>query len=358
MRIVQIIDSLEIGGAERMAVNYANALSEKTEFSGLIATRSEGLLLNQISKKVSYLFLDKKRKIDFNAVFKLKKYLKQNKIDIIHAHSSSFFTAVLVKLIYPKVKIIWHDHYGPRIEQTKKDNTVLIFCSLFFDSIFVVNKQLKEWSLKNMKCDNIVFVPNFILQNNSSEEITKLKGIEGKRIVFLANLKKPKNHIIVLKSYFELKLFDQGWSLHLIGKDYNDQYSQVLKDFIQKNNLANHVYLYGSRNDIKFILSQASIGVLASTFEGFPVTLIEYGDAGLAVLSTNAGFCSDIIKNEERGLLFDPINEFELQTQFKKITENQSLRKELAHNLKALIQENYTEDKAVEKILAEYHKIK
>jgi len=28
MRIVQLIDSLEIGGAEKMAVNYANALSD------------------------------------------------------------------------------------------------------------------------------------------------------------------------------------------------------------------------------------------------------------------------------------------------------------------------------------------
>jgi hypothetical protein len=27
MRIVQVIDSLEVGGAERMAINYANALS-------------------------------------------------------------------------------------------------------------------------------------------------------------------------------------------------------------------------------------------------------------------------------------------------------------------------------------------
>ena len=39
MRILQIIDSLEAGGAERMAVSYANALANEIEFSGLIATR-------------------------------------------------------------------------------------------------------------------------------------------------------------------------------------------------------------------------------------------------------------------------------------------------------------------------------
>lgn len=42
MRILQIIDSLAIGGAEKMAVNFANALVEEVEFSGLVATRKEG----------------------------------------------------------------------------------------------------------------------------------------------------------------------------------------------------------------------------------------------------------------------------------------------------------------------------
>ena len=32
MRIIQIIDSLDIGGAEKMAVNYANSLAKNIEF--------------------------------------------------------------------------------------------------------------------------------------------------------------------------------------------------------------------------------------------------------------------------------------------------------------------------------------
>ena len=99
MRIIQIIDSLEAGGAERMAVSYANALAEKIEFSGLVATRKEGPLLNQIDQNASYLFLNKKGTMDFAAIFRLRKYVKKNKIAIVHAHATSFFTAVLLKLI-------------------------------------------------------------------------------------------------------------------------------------------------------------------------------------------------------------------------------------------------------------------
>lgn len=357
MRIVQIIDSLEVGGAERMAINYANKLSEKIEFSGLVATRGEGSLFDQVNQNVHYLFLNKKSSLDLKAVFRLKSYIKKNKVDIIHAHSSSFFIAVLAKFIYPKIKIIWHDHYGPRISELKSENKTLRLFSVFFTSIFVVNKQLREWSQKYMHCKKVVFIPNFIQETQFIEQITVLKGSDGKRIVFLANLKNPKNHLIVLEAFFELKLFDLGWSLHLIGKDYFDLYSQNLKDFIKSHKLDNHVCLYGAKNDVGFILEQASIGILASTFEGFPVTLIEYGKARLGVISTNAGFCSEIIKNKETGLLFDPLNKKELSFQLKEIVENESLRKNIAANLEKIVVDNYEADKVIEKIILEYSKI-
>lgn len=358
MRIVQIIDSLEIGGAERMAVNYANALSDHIEFSGLVATRKEGLMQQYISKKVSYLFLDKKFSFDLKSVFRLKNYLKKNKVEIIHAHSSSFFIAVLVKIIMPEIKIVWHDHFGSRIEQSKKENRVLIFCSLFFDAIFSVNMQLKNWSLEYMYCKNVCFVPNFVLSKSNAEKKTYLKGIASRRIVFLANLKNPKNHIVLLKAFLSLKLSEKGWTLHLIGKDYFDFYSQNLKDFIKVNKLDDCVHLYGLRTDVNFILSQASIGVLSSTFEGFPVTLIEYGKSQLAVLSTNVGFCSDIITHHENGLLFDPLDEVDLALKLTELTNNEALRIKLANNLKTSIERDYQEEQTIEKIILEYIKIK
>jgi hypothetical protein len=60
MRVLQIIDSLEAGGAERMAVNYANALANEIDFSALVVTRKEGNLRNQINNNVPYLFLNKR----------------------------------------------------------------------------------------------------------------------------------------------------------------------------------------------------------------------------------------------------------------------------------------------------------
>lgn len=356
MRVLQLIDSLDAGGAERIAVSYANALADKIVFSALIATRKEGQLYDQLSENVTYLFLNKKKAVDFGAVLRLRKFIIKNQVAIIHAHGSSFFTAVLTKLILPKIKIIWHDHYGARSTQSRKKNQVLIFCSFFFSSIFVVNLQLKEWSKNNMFCKKVIFVPNFASMRDESKKITNLKGAENKRIVFLANLKNPKNHIAILKAFYDLKIKDLGWTLHLIGKDYEDDYSQVLKDFIKSNFLENHIHLYGSRSDIQYILSQATVGVLASTNEGFPVTLLEYALASLPVISTNVGYCSEIINNGVNGLLFDPLNESQVKKSLKKIIGDEPFRKMIAENFKQTVIKNYSKEIVVEKLMAEYKK--
>ncbi|OCB70607.1 alpha-1,4-N-acetylgalactosamine transferase [Flavobacterium piscis] len=354
MRIVQIIDSLNSGGAERMAVNYANALAKRIKFSGLIVTRSEGGLKKKIDSEVSYLFLKKKKSIDFRAIFLLRKYIAQNKVEIIHAHSSSFFIAVLVKLTLPRIRIIWHDHYGTRAKETIKENRVLLYLSVFFSAIFVVNHQLEDWNKKNMKCSRVIFIPNFANFQNNDEQVTNLRGKAGKRIVFLANLKKPKNHILILKAFQSLKLNESGWSLHLIGKDYFDSYSSTLKKFIESNSLKNHIYLYGEKSDIGYILSQASIGVLASTEEGFPVTLLEYALANLAVASSNVGYCSVVIQHNINGLLFDPFSVSEAKKHLLKLTEDNLFRKEIANNFKQSVLENYSEEIVIEKLILAY----
>ncbi len=355
MRILQIIDSLDAGGAERMAVNYANALAKEVEFSGLVATRKEGPLFNQISKNVSYLYLNKKGTIDLKAIFALRKFIIENKVEIIHAHSTSFFIAILLKLIYPKVKIIWHEHYGARVNQERKENLALFFSSFFFSYVFVVNHQLENWVRIKLMISNVSYVPNFAVSDVNHSDLTLLKGNSNKRIICLANLKNPKNHFALLSAFNEIKLYDFGWSLHLVGKDYNDEYSNDLKNFIKNNALQNSIFLYDSQNDIQNILLQATIGVLCSTDEGFPVSLLEYGLAKLAVVSTNVGYCSEIVKDNFSGLLFDPLINNEIQKQLQKITLDSVQREVFAINLNKLVLNEYSLEKGIQLLISKYN---
>lgn len=355
MRVVQLIDSLDSGGAERMAVTIANELVDKISFSGLISTRKEGDLKNVIDTEVSYLFLNKNKTIDFKALKKCKHYLIENKVTHIHAHGSSYFFAFMIKMLLPKIKLFWHDHHGNRVN-SKKSNFIIKLISLFFLGVFTVNQELESWAKANLYCKNVVFLPNFLPSKIIETKHTILNGIDGKRIVCLANLRHPKNHLKLLEAFFQSDAIQQDWTLHLIGKDNMDEYSNALKSFIQKNNLNKKVFLYGSCIDTSFILKQANVGVLVSTFEGFPVTLLEYGLANLGVVTTGVGYCGTLVKNEITGLVVNPEDVNEISDKMDKIILDTNFRNDLSLKFYTFVNENYSASKIVNLILQFYTK--
>ena len=107
IKSLQIIDTLRIGGAERMAINIANSLSCNYIESHLCVTREEGELKKALKENVYYVFLGRKSTFDLNAILKLKRYVKNNNIDILHAHGTSFFMASLIKILISKVKLTY-----------------------------------------------------------------------------------------------------------------------------------------------------------------------------------------------------------------------------------------------------------
>ena len=354
-RVLQLIDSLEAGGAERLSVSFANVLADKEEASFLCTTRSEGTLKSTINTTVGYLFLEKQSSIDIKAILKLRSFVKKNRINTIHAHSTSFFIATFVKLIYPKVQLIWHDHYGQSEFLEQRPKQILKFCSRFFSHIFCVNQILVKWSQQNLNCNSVSYLQNFAMLNDS-EKITELKGEKGKRILCLANLRPQKDHFTLLKAFEEVIKVHSDWTLHCVGKDFKDEYSNKVSQYIKDNNLENHIYSYGSCTDIKHILSQCEIGVLSSKSEGLPISLLEYALAKLAVIATDVGDCNLIINSDNIGSLINPNDEEALKNAIIAYIENKSERNVVAENLHSHVVRNFSMKAVVETLLNVYHK--
>ncbi|WP_281231911.1 glycosyltransferase [Flavobacterium gelatinilyticum] len=352
MRIIQIIDSLEAGGAEKMAVNYANALSKKIAFSGLVTTRKEGLLLNQINKNVDYLFLNKKRQIDFKSILQLRNLIKRNKIEFIHAHSSSFFIAVLVKLTFFKIKIIWHDHYGISQDLKSRKNLSLKLASFFFSGIISVNSALKDWAQDYLWCKKIIYLPNFIENNINLNAEISLKGLDGKRIICVANLRPQKNHELLINTANIIKDKFPDWTFHLIGKDFEDTYSDSLKRKVVDLQLTKNIFFYGTINNITSVLKQSDIAVLTSLSEGLPLALLEYGINEMPVVVTNVGEIPKIITSEKMGLIIPSNDLDEFVKAIQKLIENRIYRTEIGLELNKIIKLNYSEESVTEKYIS------
>jgi glycosyltransferase involved in cell wall biosynthesis len=347
-RILQLIDTLEAGGAERMAVNYANALQRKTGFGALVATRGEGAMKNQLEEKVVYSFLKRKSTLDFKALWRLREFVVLNKITHIHAHSSSVFFSVLLKILLPRIYIIWHDHYGKSEMLGQRPTLALRMASLFMNQIIAVNYKLKDWATEKLWCKNVKYLPNFTSVNlDSNVEATILKGEVGKRIVCLANLRPQKNHMMLLKVAKAIKESHPDWTFHLVGKDFNDDYSKSLKDEIKRLELTQSVFLYGSREDIPNILNQSTIGILTSSSEGLPIAILEYGFYNLPIVATSVGEIPTVI-GEEEGILVtsNSVNDFVLT--LEKTMNDPKLQNRLATNLHLKIVKNYSESAVIE----------
>ncbi|WP_418263856.1 glycosyltransferase [Flavobacterium faecale] len=357
MRVLQLIDSLEAGGAERMAVNYANALARQIDFSGLVASRKEGSLVEQINSNVNYLFLNRKSTFDIKAVLRLRDFMKKNKVELVHAHSTSFFIAVFLKVIYPKFKIIWHDHYGNSDFLEKRKSFILQWSSFFFNGIIVVNQKLKKWAQEKLDFKNVIYLPNFVSENNDEIGQTILKGEKNKRIVCLANLRKQKNHFLILEVAIKMKNTHPDWTFHLVGKDFNDLYSMQIKKKIKDNHLEKTVFVYGTVLDISTVLKQANIGILSSKSEGLPVALLEYGLHKLAVVVTAVGEIPSLIENGSNGFL---VTDFEVANFYKCVVtliESSHLQTNFGLALHKTITEGYIEASVIEKYLRWLKKI-
>lgn len=347
MRVVQIVDSLRPGGAEQMAVSYANALVSRTEGSFLCCTRMEGLLRRKISDEVGYLFLEKKSSLDIGAYMRLRTFIEEEKINVIQAHSSSFFLAVLVKLSVPGTTLVWHDHYGRSLEKRKPG--LLKPASRFFDGIIAVNSDLESWARRNLFSTRVQYLSNFLPSNSVKEGINGLRGEETFKIICLANLRPQKDHVTLLKAFKKVFQKNPHVSLHLIGKEDKTSYSMTIRGFIKENDLGPHVFFYGEQENINAFLLKGDLGILSSTSEGLPLALLEYGQSGLPVVCTRVGQCAEVTATN--GKIVPPRNSEALAAAILSYIENDEERSRDAFLFQEKVKREFSEETVMEKSL-------
>lgn len=356
MKVLQIIDTLDAGGAEKMAVQIANALHPKVELSALCVTRHEGVLKGQLMPEVKCVNVRKKSTIDIFALYRAIKFCKKEGIEIIHAHGSSFFFATMLHLCMPGLGLVWHDHHGDRKNMPKSRLRILKWCSSRFDVVFSVNSELLEFSKTHLKAYSYKYLPNFIATQTTIQlEDDNILGEEGKRIVCVANLRTPKNHFALLQAFVKSKVYQDGWTLHLVGKDSKDEYATKLKLMIETDALENSVFILGQKENVESYLSNCDIGILTSTKEGLPMSILEYGKAGLAVIATNVGQIPEVL--DGNGILCQSDDIPEIAQAIQTLTQKESVRKRLASSFNDHVRNTYSEDMIISSLLKTYKSI-
>jgi glycosyltransferase involved in cell wall biosynthesis len=326
MRILQLIDSMAVGGAERMAVNISNLFSNENIPNILVASRSNGPMNDFLLAKESFLCLHKQSFFDFRAFKNLVSTARNFNPTHIHVHDSSVFWGVLLKQFIPSSKLVWHAHYGGFSGDDQRFGNKIKFFAGSIDAAITVNEELKNWIEKELtQIRNVAYIQNFpdlpvpVSRQNPSDVI-----------LCLANLKPPKNHHLLVNTFLEFVASHPTYLLKLVGSTDNPVYLSEIKEIIRKKGMMDKIHIEGTHLNLTPYMEEAQFAVLSSDVEGLPVSLLELGLGKVPIITTAVGQCGALLEKGKFGYLVEQGNKEELLKAMKHVAVNISEAKDKA----------------------------
>lgn len=358
INVLHLTDTLDAGGAERMAVNLVNLLPRARYRAHLCTTRREGVLANAIAPDVKRLTLSRTWRFDAQALRTLARYIDHARIDILHAHGTALFIAVLASRYRPQSAIVWHDHYG-RCLFDDRPAWLYRLAVRYVKGIIAVNQVLAAWAHERLGVpkERIRYIPNFVMPRHEPEGALSLPGIAESRIVCVANFRPEKDHFTLVRALMHVVRACPTVQLLLVGAPVDPEYLSRVQHEIERCGLTRHVSILGTRSDVPAILKACSIGVLSSASEGLPLALLEYGSAGLPVVATNVGQCAEVLAEGAAGLIVPPAEPAELARTLVSLLRSAERRAELGTRFRQRLEEAYSPNAALRQVCDFYEEI-
>lgn len=338
MKVLHVINSTDIGGAENILFNVVKSQSNKEVL--VVSLSKEGFIGRELIKKgykVHYLNFTKNISVIskwIKFIFLIKKYNPE----IVHSwlYHSNLIGGLTAKLMSVK-EIFWSIHHDYEFSSKKMQLELKI---LGLMSHFIPNKVVycsrssKINHIKNgFSKGNTFIIENGICTNKFKKNFyfkklfRKKLNIEKDVLIIghIARYHPIKDHETLLKSLIILKSKRVKFKCILIGNGLNKE-NKDLAFKISKYKLQNQVILLGELNEVNKILNCFDINILSSKSECAPVTLIEAMATGIPSISTKVGDAQNILGNT--GWIIKVGDSTELAKHIEKIYKNKNLLRE------------------------------
>jgi glycosyltransferase involved in cell wall biosynthesis len=344
-RVVQVVDSLLAGGAERVAVDTANALSVIGHYSYLCATRTSGALQQSLSGNVVFHCINRTSTLDWRGIFRFRSFIAKNTIQLVHAHGNSTAMFCVVALVGLNVRIVHHDH-NPILDLRRVWRERILLSHV--DAWICVSEPILKWAKENIKYKKAIFIQNPVDTTRFKPRATS-NETEPKILVVVANYKEHKDYLNLLQAIHLHRSILSLYQINCYGGHTQSPYFKML--MLEKERLQlNNVSLLSSSDNIPKILSVAEVGILSSSSEGLPISLLEYMAAGLPVVVTDVGECGTIVRAANNGYVVPPKNPEFLSEAIIKIINHPDKMKEMSKRSVKYVHENFSLLKFSEKI--------
>lgn len=283
MKIVHVITSLGLGGAEKTVCDLAEqqALSGKQVY--LISLTGKAVTTPK-NNAVKVINLECKKSIDgyFKALILLSKLIKSISPEVVHGHM--FHAVMAIRLIPVKNSVIINTFHNLR-ETSKVRRFVLKITNFLKDMTTCVCDEASA-NYGGITIPNGIPIKNFTFDKFGSEKIKKIHSIEEDVFLFgyVGRLHTDKNIEFLIDAFSNEKNIMPNSKLLIAGDGEN---AEKLRNYVSKLNLDDRVIFHGRSSAINEIYSAIDLLVIPSLNEGFGLVAAESILCGTPVISMN-----------------------------------------------------------------------
>ena len=278
--VLHIIDTLGIGGAEKVMIGTVNSLPDFQHH--VVYLGGSDALAPQLPADCKIIKLNYRSKYDFvRCVLQLRRYIRRNNIEVVHTHL--FMATVMARLACPRsVKLFTTIHSTPSRNYFAKRKLARVIEKITYRShhhmIAICHEVFRDYN----ECIGIkgpyTILYNYVEDIYYAKQYRKMSFNGTFKMVAVGNLKEAKNYPYLIEAF---KKMPKNVHLDIYGSGPLQEQLQNEIDAHQLN-----VKLCGVRDDINNVLPNYDAFIMSSIFEGQPISLLEAMACGMpAILS-------------------------------------------------------------------------
>ena len=330
MKILHVITSLKIGGAEKLLVDMLPILNSTGHNADVLVFDGTNTPFMQmlIDKGINVYHLSIGGCV-YNPmnIFKLIPYLRE--YDIIHTHNTATqLFAAIAKVLCSAVLCTTEHTTSNRRRDWKWYVPIDKFMYRRYSHVICISDKTEE-NLRNHIGDVGVNISTIYNGVNTSKYMNALPNEELKRdtrktiLCMVAGFRPQKDQDTIIRSFQYLD--KNKYELWLVG---DGERRKELKSLVDSEGIADAVVFWGIRTDIPEILKTSDIIIMSSHFEGFGLAAVEGMAAGKPVIASDVDGLSQVV--DKAGFIFPKGDSKALASCIECISSNQIMYAEYA----------------------------